>query len=124
MKLGRSSVHIILIILAASSSRLTRVAGLSKGYPYALNSGSCHPAPRPRISRPPLIASRVADSLARSGGCLKGLQRTSCPSPIRLVAPANAERVVQHSKRLSPGLAYMPMTWSLVQTEWYPSLSQ
>ena len=68
------------------------------------------------MSLPPLMASREAAIFARSGGCLNGLQRTSCPSMILLVSARRADEAVQHSNRGAPGSSYIPRTWSLIQT--------
>lgn len=72
---------------SASSNRSTR---RSFGKPNASYSGSCHPAPRPRISRPPLISSAVAAILAMREGLRKLEQSTSVPISTRSVTAATA----------------------------------
>ena len=70
------------------------------------------------------MASSVAPIFARRLGCLKGLQRTSCPSLMVEVLAASAAVVVQHSNLGSPGFRYIPIRWSLVHALWYPRASQ
>ena len=53
------------MIVNASSNRSTR---WSNGIPKARNSVSFHPAPSPRMSRPPLISSMVAWGADAVGG--------------------------------------------------------
>ena len=50
------------------NASMDRAALPSNGRPNASNSARFHPAPRPRVSRPPLISSTVAAILARTGG--------------------------------------------------------
>ena len=69
----------------------------SVGKPNASNSGSCQPAPTPRISRPPLMVSSVPAILASTAGLRNAVHSTIVPSSTRRVASAIAERIVQHS---------------------------
>ena len=69
------------MIVNASSNRSTR---WSNGMPNARNSVSFQPAPRPRISRPPLISSMVVACLARSAGLWNAVQATSGPNSIAI----------------------------------------
>ena len=82
------------MIVNASSNRLIR---WSNGKPNARYSVSFQPAPRPRISRPPLISSTVAAFLASIAGAWKLVEATSGPSLTRDVAAASAASIVQHS---------------------------
>src|SRR6266567_6740310 len=80
------------------------------------------PAPRPRINRPPLTASRVAAALAVSTGLRNVELRTIKPIPTRGTAAASAEPMVKQSKAgdVPPQRA---RTCSPVQSESKPSLS-
>src|SRR3990172_7493740 len=78
----------------ASSNRSTR---WSNGNPNARYSGSFHPAPSPRINRPPLISSMVAAFLARMAGLWNETLATSGPRSTRSVMPASAARTDQAS---------------------------
>lgn len=82
------------MIVNASSKRVIR---WSYGKPKARNSVSFQPAPRPRMSRPPLISSIVAACLARRAGLWKFVQATSGPISTRSVAAARAAISVQAS---------------------------
>ena len=92
------------MIVNASSNRLIR---WSNGNPNAAYSVSFQPAPRPRMSRPPLISSTVAAFLASIAGAWKLVDATSGPSSTRVVAAASAASIVQHSQgprgSISPG---------------------
>ncbi len=79
---------------SASSNRSTR---WSAGKPNASYSGSCQPAPRPRIKRPPLTSSAVAAILATSAGLRKLEQRTSVPISTLSVTAATALTMVHAS---------------------------
>ena len=73
------------MMVKASANRDTR---RSKGKPKARYSVSFHPAPRPRIRRPPLISSTVEASFASMAGLWKLVQATRGPIAIRLVTAA------------------------------------
>ena len=108
-------------IRSASSNRSTR---WSFGNPNASYSASCHPAPRPRISRPPLTSSAVAAILATSEGSRKLEHRTSVPISTRSVAAARALTTVQASSWPSIGpLEGLWKKWSYIQTESSPCAS-
>ena len=83
-----------MITVNASSKRPTL---WSVGKPNASNSGSCQPAPIPRISRPSLTASSVAAILASTAGLRNAVQITIVPRLTRAVASAMAERIVHDS---------------------------
>src|SRR5215207_7838808 len=83
------------MIVRASAKREAR---WSNGYPKALYSGSCQPAPKPRISRPPEISSTVSAILASKLGLRKAVQRTSVPSSLQLVDAARDARSDQPSQ--------------------------
>jgi hypothetical protein len=87
-------------IRSASSKRSTR---RSFGKPNVSYSASCHPAPRPRISRPPLTSSAVAAILATIAGLRKLEQSTSVPISTRSVAAATALTTVHASSWPSIG---------------------
>ncbi len=82
------------MIVNASSKRPIR---WSNGKPKARYSVSFQPAPRPRMSRPPLISSTVAAFLASIAGLWKLVEATSGPSSTRLVAAASPASIDQHS---------------------------
>ena len=83
------------MIVNASSNREMR---WSNGNPKARNSVSFQPAPKPRISRPPLISSTVAAIFASIGGVWNAVAATSGPSLIRVVACAIAASEVHASQ--------------------------
>ena len=89
------------MIVNASSKRETR---WSYGKPNAVYSRWFQPAPRPRISRPPEIASTVAACLASIAGAWKLVDATSGPSSTRSVTAASAASEVHtsHGPRTSP----------------------
>jgi hypothetical protein len=108
-------------IPSASSNRSTR---WSLGNPNASYSASCHPAPRPRISRPPLTSPAVAAILATAEGCRKLEHRTSVPISTRSVAAARALTTVHASSCPSIGpLDGLWKKWSNIQTESRPCAS-
>jgi len=67
-------------IASASWAMRTRVGG--HGHPYARYSSWFHPAPMPRIVRPPESACAVATILAVCAGFRKLLHRTSWPASL------------------------------------------
>ena len=75
------------MIVNASSKRLTR---WSNGNPKARYSSSFHPAPSPRISRPPLSSWTAAALAASIAGLWKLVAATSGPSWTRVVIAAIA----------------------------------
>ena len=85
----------------ASSNREMR---WSKGNPNAVYSRSFQPAPRPRSSRPPEMASTVAAILASIGGEWNPVDATNGPSSTREVTAASAASEVQtsHGPRVTP----------------------
>ena len=89
------------MIVNASAKRSTR---RSNGKPKARYSRSFHPAPRPRISRPPEIPSTVAACLASIAGAWNPIEATSGPSSTRSVTAARAASVVHasHGPRVIP----------------------
>ena len=89
------------MMVKASSNRETR---WSKGNPKAVYSLSFQPAPSPRTSRPPEIASTVAACLASMAGAWKLVDATNGPSSTRLVTAARAASDVQTSQgpRVTP----------------------
>jgi len=80
------------------NASMDRAALPSKGRPNDSNSARFHPAPRPRVSRPRLISSRVAAIFARTGGWRNAVQATSGPSLIPVVAVAIAARSANASR--------------------------
>jgi hypothetical protein len=82
------------MMVNASSNRDTR---WSYGSPNARYSSSFQPAPRPRISRAPEMASTVAACLASIAGARKLVDATSGPSSTRSVTAASAASAVQAS---------------------------
>src|SRR6266566_4300257 len=78
---SRKSVR---MMVKASAKRATR---RSKGKPKARYSVSFHPAPNPRIRRPPLISSTVPATLASMAGLWKLVQATS-----RAIAAISGQR--------------------------------
>ncbi len=109
------------MIFRASSKRSTL---WSKGMPNASNSGWCHPAPRPRMKRPPLTSSTVTAIFASRAGCRKGTHITSVPSSTRVVASASAERTVHTSQIPAVGWSgKRNRRWSNTHTESNPAAS-
>ena len=94
------------MIVNASSNRETR---WSNGKPNARYSVSCQPAPRPRISRPPLISSIVAAFFAIIAGAWKDVAATSGPSSTRVVtaaSAANCDHASQGPRGVPSGVRY------------------
>ena len=82
------------MILSDSSNRATR---WSFGNPNASYSGSCHPAPSPRITRPALTSSALTAIFAVSPGLRKLVQSTRVPISTRSVLAATALTIVHAS---------------------------
>ena len=105
----------------ASSNLSTR---WSNGNPNARNSTSFHPAPSPRINRPPLISSTVAAFFASIAGLWNDALATSGPSSTRSVTAARAARADHASQGPRgdiPGSRYR--RWSPTHTESNPTSS-
>ena len=113
----------------ASSPRTIRYASIeraalpSNGRPNASNSARFHPAPSPRVRRPPLISSSVAAIFARIGGCRNAVQATSGPSRIPVVAVAIAASSVNASRGPRSGPSSRYSRWSPTQIESNPTSS-
>ena len=65
---GSSPRSIGPMICSASSSRSNRCVNVPNSYPYSWCSFPNHPAPMPRIARPPETTSRVVTVLASIAG--------------------------------------------------------
>ena len=87
-----SPLHRVRIAPMYSSVRAPR---RSHGTPRASNSSRSQPTPIPNSTRPPLSASRVATSLARTTGLRSGRMRI--PVPSRMVEVWAATQVSQIS---------------------------
>ncbi len=96
----------------------------SNGTPNARNSGSFQPAPRPRITRPPLTSSSVSAIFASTAGLRSGTAVTYVPSLTRLVEAASALRSVHdsHAPLHEPSGSPKPR-WSETQTASSPTAS-
>ena len=92
------------MMVNASSKRSMR---WSKGKPNASYSVRFHPAPRPRISRPPEISSTVAAFFASIAGAWKEVDATNGPSLTRSVDSASAASIDQASN--GPVVPYDPI---------------
>ena len=108
------------MIVKDSSKRATR---RSNGNPKARYSRSFHPAPSPRISRPPEIASTVAACLANIAGAWNPVEATNGPSSTRSVTAARAASDVHtsHGPRAPVGRSYN--RWSPSHSESNPTAS-
>jgi len=80
-----------------SKDSSNRDARWSYGMPKASNSVRFHPAPIPRINRPPLTSSTVAAILASTAGGWKLRQATRGPNRTRWVTVASAASIVHAS---------------------------
>ncbi len=92
---------------SCSSNRSKRSLVSGKGSPYAACSASNQPAPSPRSTRPPLIASTCATLIASGPGCRNVADVTSVPSRIVDVSRASPASVTHES--VGPGSPSLPM---------------
>ena len=81
----------------ASSKRSMRSRTLPSSIPYAACSFTCHPAPSPSTSRPPLITSMVAAAFAIVVGCRYVTLATRVPE-------ADPRRPRRHGRQGRPAL--------------------
>ena len=86
------------MIRTASDNLSTLSAGELERDARARYSASNHPAPNPRVNRPPERTSTVAAILASTAGFLRSLQTTSAPSRTVVV---QALRAAQTGKTIN-----------------------
>ena len=77
----------------------------------------------PSSNRPPLITSRVDDSLAVSAGLRKPVQTTMCPSRTRVVTIASAASTENDSNVISSVGSGTVWKWSKTHSDSKPSSS-
>ena len=81
---------------ASSTSSVRRPRSFIE-IPIAVNSGSFHPGPTPKMNRPSDMWSRVASSLASSTGWRSGTTRMWVPIGMVSVAPATQLSTIRGS---------------------------
>ena len=97
-----------LITWTASSRRLTRTPGGSKGRPIQSYSVFSQPAPMPNSNRPSVSTSMLAASLANSAGWRKSLSKTV--QPTRSVVVASAAAVSAGPGENQRGVRWSPLS--------------
>src|SRR5262245_4026704 len=83
--------------------------------PNASCSPSCHPAPSPRMKRPPVALSRTVAAFATTAGCRNVFASTAIPIHLPGTLLASAAAVVRDSNAPPPRSTLASVRWSLIQ---------